>query len=83
MATTVGEIILSDEMIVAQSDEVAAGTMVESLVIEFDQAKYEEYLSSDASSPRSARKCRRVSREPRAQAVKTQKSSDPAHAREE
>ena len=39
MATTVGEIILSDEMIVAQSDEVAAGTMVESLVIEFDQAR--------------------------------------------
>jgi hypothetical protein len=71
MATTVGASICSDDMVVAQSDKIVAGTMVESLVIEFDQAKYEEYLSSNSSSPRSARKCRQVSHEPRVQMVET------------
>ena len=74
MATTVGEIILSDEMIVAQSDEIATGTMVESLVIEFDQEKHEEFLSSDASSPSTSRKCRGVYREHRAQTMEAPKT---------
>ena len=43
MATTVGETIHSDELVVAQFDEIAEGTIVESLFIEFDQTKYEEY----------------------------------------
>ena len=34
--------------------------MVESLVVEFDQAKYEEFLSSGSKSPKT-RVCRRVS----------------------
>jgi len=38
------------------------GRMVESLVIEFDQAKYEEFLSSGSKSPR-ARQCQKVSSE--------------------
>ena len=71
MATTVGATILSDDMVVAQCDKIAAGTTVESLVIEFNQAKYEEYLSSNSSSPRSARKCRRVSHEPKVQLDET------------
>jgi len=83
MATTVGETILSDEMVVAQSDVIATGTMVESLVIEFDQAKYEEYLSSDSSSPRSARKYRRVSREPRVQTVEIETLSGSVQVQEE
>jgi hypothetical protein len=62
MATTVGDVILSDEMIVAQSDTIAPGTEVESLVIEFDEAKYEEFVSSGGMSPTSARKYRKVSR---------------------
>ena len=39
MVTTVGAVIASDDMIVAQSDEIASGTTVESLVIPFDDAK--------------------------------------------
>ena len=63
MATTVGAAVLSDELVVAQSDKVAIGTEVQTLVIEFDQSKYEEFLSSGASSPVKTRKCRRVSYE--------------------
>ena len=44
MATTVGESVHSDELVVAQFDEVAAGTTVESLVI-----KFEGYLQSSSS----------------------------------
>ena len=62
MATTVGEIIVSDDVMVAQSDEIAPGTTVESLVIEFDDAKYDEFLCSGGSSSPSARKYRKVSR---------------------
>ena len=61
MATTVGEVIFSEEMIVAQSDTIAPGTTVESLVIEFDQTKYEEFVSSGDNSEVSARKFRRIS----------------------
>ena len=38
------------------------GRMVESLVVEFDQAKYKEFLSSGSKSPR-ARQYRKVSSE--------------------
>ena len=37
--------------------------MVESLVIEFDQAKYEEFLSSGSKSPKATRQYHRVSLE--------------------
>lgn len=67
MATTVGDIILSEGLIVSQSDDIAAGTTVDSLVIEFDQAKYEKFLSSETTSPAAACKYRKVSRESRAQ----------------
>ena len=40
--------------------------MVESLIIEFDQAKYEEFLSSGSKSPR-ARQYHKVSSEIRSQ----------------
>ena len=63
MATTVGAAILSDEMVVAQSDKIVGGTDVETLVIEFDQSKYEDFLSLGKSSPTKARKYRRVSYE--------------------
>ena len=64
MATIIGEVIVSDDMIVAQSDEIAPGTTVESLVIEFDLAKYEEFVSSEGSSPASACKYRKASCDP-------------------
>ena len=37
------------------------GKMVESLVVEFDQVKYEEFLSSGSKSPRVAQQYHRVS----------------------
>ena len=42
------------------------GKMVESLIVEFDQAKYEEFLSSGSKSPK-ARQYRKVSSEIRSQ----------------
>jgi len=60
MATTVGEIFSTTEKIVAQHDDVAVGDMVETLVIEFDQDKYEELLVSGKSSPVSTRKYRKI-----------------------
>ena len=60
MATPLGTSFVTDEQIVAQGDVLRKGKMVESLVVEFDQAKYEEFLSSGSKSPRT-RVCRRVS----------------------
>ena len=60
MATPLGNTFVTDEQIVAQGDVFYKGKMVESLVVEFDQAKYEEFLSSGSKSPRT-RVCRRVS----------------------
>jgi len=44
-----------------QGDVSFTGKTVESLVVEFDQAKYEEFLSSGSKSSRVARQYRRVS----------------------
>ena len=44
----------------AQGDVLYKGKTVESLIVEFDQAKYEEFLSSGSKSPK-ARAYRRVS----------------------
>jgi len=52
---------------VAQCDISFMRKTVESLVMEFDQAKYEEFLSSGSKSPRVARQYRRVSSEIRSQ----------------
>jgi len=55
------------------------GKMVESLVVEFDQTKYEEFLSSGSKSPR-ARQYRKVSSGTRSQ-VPLEVSSDTTGAR--
>ena len=60
MATPLGTIFSTDEQVVAQGDVTYMGKMVESLIVEFDQAKYEEILSSGSKSPR-ARQCCMVS----------------------
>ena len=62
MATPLGTSFVTDEQIVAQGDVLYKGKTVESLVVEFDQAKYEEFLSSGSKSPK-ARAYRRVSTE--------------------
>ena len=54
MATPLGITFSTDQQVVAQGDVSFVEKMVESLVVEFNQAKYEEFLSSDSKSPRVA-----------------------------
>ena len=49
------------QKVVMQGDITFMGKMVESLVVEFDFAKYEEFFSSGSTSPRVVRQYRRVS----------------------
>ena len=42
MVTLLGITLSTDEKIVAQGDVTFMGKMVESLIVEFDQANYEE-----------------------------------------
>ena len=60
MATPLGTTFSTDEQVVAQGDVTYMEKMIESLVVEFDQAKYEEFLSSSSESPK-ARQYRKVS----------------------
>ena len=50
MATPLETIFSTDENMMTQADVNFIGTTVESLVVEFDQAKYEEYLSSSSKT---------------------------------
>ena len=60
MVTPLGTTFVTDEQVVAQGDVIYKGKSVESLVVEFDQAKYEEFLSSGSKNQK-ARAYRRVS----------------------
>ena len=60
MATPLGTTFSIDEQVVAQGDVTYMGKMIESLIVEFEQEKYEEFLSSGSKSPR-ARQYRKVS----------------------
>jgi len=60
MTTPLETTFVTDEQVVAQGDVIYKAKTVESLVVEFDQAKYEEFLSSGSKSPK-ARAYRRVS----------------------
>ena len=62
MATLLGT-SFSDDEVVAQSDVHLLGTTVETLVVEFDQAKYEEALSSGSLSPKAKHGVRKISKE--------------------
>jgi len=62
MATPLGTNFSTDEQVVAQGDVTCMGKTVESLIVEFNQAKYEEFLYSSSKSPR-ARQYRKVSSE--------------------
>nr|ABD63158.1 hypothetical protein 20.t00010 [Asparagus officinalis] len=61
MATPLGT-SFSDEEVVAQSDVYLMGMTVETLVVEFDQAKYEEALSSGSLSPKAKHDVRETSK---------------------
>jgi len=54
MVTPLGSTFSTDEQVVAQGDVNFMGKIVESLVMECDQAKYEEFLSSGSKSPKVA-----------------------------
>ena len=63
MATLLGTTFSTDDQVVAHGDISFMGKTVESHVVEFNQAKYEEFLSSGLKTPRVARQYRRVSSE--------------------
>ena len=46
MATPLGAFFSTDEKVVTQADVKLIGSMVELLVVEFDQGKFEEFLFS-------------------------------------
>ena len=52
MATLLGTTFSTDEQVVAQGDITYMEKVVESLIVKFDQAKYEEFLSSGSKSPK-------------------------------
>ena len=52
MVTTLGTTFSTNEQVVVQGDVTFMGKTVKSLVVKFDQAKYEEFLSSGSKSPR-------------------------------
>ena len=60
MATPLGTNFSTDEKEVSQRNNKAVGSFAEQLVIEFDQAKYEECLSKGQLSPNSMRRHRRA-----------------------
>ena len=61
MATLLGTSFSTDENVVAQADVQLLEKTVESLVVEFDQGKFEEFLSSSSASPKTMRQYRKVS----------------------
>ena len=50
--TTLGTVISTDEKITAQANIKLLGSMVKSLVVEFDQEKFEKFLFSGSRSPK-------------------------------
>jgi len=63
MAPPLGTSFSTDENVVMQSDVQLFGKTVESLVIEFGQEKFEEFLSSDSASPKAMWQYRKISSE--------------------
>ena len=63
METPLETTFFTDEQAVTQGDVIFMGKIVESLGVEFNQAKYEDFLSSKSKSPRVARQYRKVSSE--------------------
>jgi len=62
MATSLGTTFSTDGQVVAQGNVTCIRKVVESLVVKFDQEKYEEFLSFSSKSPR-ARQYRKISSE--------------------
>ena len=67
MATPLGTSFSTDENVVAPADIQLLRRIVKSLVVEFDQEKFEGFLSSSAASPKIMREYRKVSSRTRSQ----------------
>ena len=61
MATPLGTSYFTNEEVVAQSDTKLIGSKVETLVVEFNQARYEALLSAGDSSLKTIKRGRKVS----------------------
>ena len=62
MATPLGKVFSTDEKAIAQADLKLLGSTVESLVVEFDQERFEQLFSSGSiSSKVSSKTCSQVS----------------------
>src|SRR5436853_3618684 len=59
LATLLGteSILVSEEVLVAQDDIMSLGKTVETLIAEFNQQAYEDYLSSGSEATPKGRKC--------------------------
>jgi len=55
MASLLGTSFTTDENAMAQADVWLLGKTVASLVVEFDQGKFEKFLSSGSASPKAMR----------------------------
>ena len=67
MVIPLGSSFSTDDNTVVQADVKFIRSMVESLIVEFDQEKFEEFLFVGSKSPKVMRQYRRVSLETRSQ----------------
>ena len=61
MATLLETSFSTDENVVVQADVRLLGRTVEFLIVEFDQEKFGEFLSSGSARPKAMREYRKVS----------------------
>ena len=60
MVTPLGIIFSTDEKVVSQHDDQTLGSTTKTLVISFDQEKFEEILSQGSNNPLFVRKHRKI-----------------------
>ena len=61
MTTLLGKIFFNNKKTVPQCDDETLGSTAETLVIQFDQERFEQILSEGGSNPTSARKHMKIS----------------------
>jgi len=61
MATPLGTFFFANEKIVSQWDDKTLQSTAETLVIQFDQEKFEQFLSEGSLSPINVRKHKKIS----------------------
>ena len=61
MATPLGKVFFNNKRTVSQCDDETLGSNAETLVIQFDQERFEQILSEGGSSPINVRKHRKIS----------------------